>query len=582
MKSGEAAKSIFLAWRHGYNRALFKGDLMAGLTVGIVLIPQGMAYALLAGAPPVFGLYASLIPLLVYAVVGTSRQLAVGVVAIDSLIVAAGVAALAPASTEEYLGLAFMLALMVGVIQLVMGFLRFGFVVNLLSGPVITGFTAAAAIIIGLSQLQHLMGVPLGRNLNVFILLSEASARLNELHLPTLLIGVTGIIALLAVTKWVPRVPGPLVVVLISAVTVYLARLDLEGVAIVGAIPEGLPRPALPHFSWQGVQELFPTAVTLSLIQFMGVVSLGKVFATKHGYRIQPNRELMAVGAMNVAGSAFQSIPVSGSYSRSAVNDRAGARTPLSNGIAALLILFTLLFFTPLFFYLPIPVFASIIMVSAFGLVNVSEVRYLLRTKAVDGVIALLTFFATLGLGIEQGILAGIGFSVIAIMYRIGRPNVAILGHVPNSQAFRDVKNFDDAYEFEEVVIIRIDASFSFANADLLQDVILEHIRAKNARAVIVDASSVNDLDTTALATLAEINRIVQKNDVLFYLSSVRQKSLDMLESSGIMGKIGESHFCLSTHEALLKVLTQWGRESDYLDRLSSPANQTPANQTPA
>lgn len=565
----QESKSFFLSWRHDYRKEFFRSDLIAGLTVGVVLVPQGMAYALLAGAPPAYGLYASLIPLLVYTLMGSSKQLAVGVVAIDSLIVAAGVAALAPQNSSETIGYMLVLALMVGVIQIAMGLLRLGFVVSLLSRPVITGFMAAAAIIIGMSQLQHLMGVSLGRNLNIFVLLSDAYMHVDQIHAPSVVIGLVGIVVLKLVSKWAPKLPGPLLVVAGSALAVFLFDLGSEGVAIVGSIPSGVPTPSFPPFSYEALRELFPTAVTLSLIQFMGVISLGKVFAVKNGYRIDANKELLALGSMNTVGSFFSSIPVSGSYSRSAVNDRAGARSPLSNGIAALVILCTLLFLTPLFYYLPIPIFASIIMVAAFGLVNIKEVRYLIDTKAIDGVIALLTFFATLILGIEQGILVGIGLSVVAIMIRIGRPNVAILGHLPHTRSFRAVVNHPDAHEFEGVVILRVDASFSFVNADVLQDVIVEHVRKTTVKAFILDASSVNDFDTTALATLAEINQIVKANDVFFCISSARQKSLDMLKSSGIMDEIGADHFFLSTHRALFFILSQWGRESEYLERLT-------------
>lgn len=568
MIAGDAANSFLLTWRHGYNRALFKGDLLAGLTVGVVLIPQGMAYALLAGVPPVYGLYASLVPLILYTLIGTSRQLAVGVVAIDSLVVAAAVGMLAPMGSDSYLGYVMLLALMVGVIQLVLGFLRFGFMVSLLSKPVITGFTAAVAIIIGMSQLQHLMGLSLGNNLNVFVLLSEAATRIPEIQPASLMIGAGGIVLLIAMMKWLPRVPGPLVIVLLSALLVYFGNLESKGVSIVGSIPSGLPTPTFPLFSYEAIRELFPTAVTLSLIQFMGVISLGKVFGMKHGYRVNPNRELVALGAMNFVGSAFRSIPVSVSYSRSAVNDRAGAKSPLANGISALLILCTLLFLTPLFYYLPIPIFASIIMVAAFGLVNFDEVRFLLRTKAVDGIIALSTFFATLVLGIEQGMLVGIGLSFIAIIYRIGRPNVALLGHLPNSRSFRDVDNHRKAHQFEGIVLIRIDASLSFANAGLLRDVIEEHTADKKVRALILDASSVNDLDTTALSALAEVNQALRATGTSFYFAGLRQKSLDMLESSGLMAEIGPTHFFLSLDQAVLEVLSSWGREGEYLDRL--------------
>jgi len=551
-------------WLRDYDRSRFSGDLIAGITVGVVLVPQGMAYALLAGVPPVYGLYASLIPLLIYALFGSSRHLAVGIVAIDSLIVAAGIAAMAPDTPAEILALTFSLALMVGLIQILMGLLRFGFVVNILSRPVITGFTSAAAIVIGLSQLKHLLGVNLGRNLNVFSLLGEAVEKFGEVHIPTFVIGLLGMGILILCRKRYPSVPGPLLAVVLSTVAVILLQLDEGGVAVVGAISSGLPDLSAPAFSLESMKALLPTALTLSLVQFMGVISLGKVFAARHGYQIQPNRELMVLGTMNAVGSFFQSIPVSGSYSRSAVNVHSGAQTSFSNAIAAILVGLVLLFLTPLFSSLPIPIFASIIMVSAFGLIDVKEVRYLLKTKAIDGVIALVTFAATLSLGIHQGVLVGVGMSVIAVMYRISRPNVAVLGHLPNTRSFRDVENHAMAREFEGVLILRIDASFSFANADRLRYVITTGVQERNARAIIIDASTVNDLDSTALAVLSDTNKSLRANGAELFFAGARQPVLEVLNASGVSAEIGGDHFFLSPHRALLHILASWGREAEY------------------
>ena len=546
-----------------YSRSDLGGDLGAGITVGVVLIPQGMAYALLAGVSPVYGLYASLVPLLVYSLFGTSRHLAVGVVAIDSLIVAAGVAAMAPGSASEALSLTLLLALMVGIIQIVMGLLRFGFVVNLLSRPVTTGFTSAAALIIGMSQLKHLLGVDLERSVNIFTLLAQASTKIALLHTPSLLIGAGGIALLVLVRKRYPRLPGPLLVVVLSALAVVALNLDGKGVALVGTIPAGLPSPALPVWSVETVKALFPTAVTLSLIQFVGVISLGKLFAARHGYRIQPSRELVVLGSMNAVGSLFQSIPVSGSFSRSAVNERSGARTPLSNAVAAVLIGLVLLFLTPLFGSLPIPVFASIIMVSAFGLIDLAEIRYLLRTKATDGIIALLTFLATLILGIHQGILTGIALSVVAIMYRLSRPNHAVLGLLPNTRSFRDVTNHPHAIQFKHILIIRVDASFSFANAERVRDIIIASARRDAARTVILDATTINDLDSTALAMLQDTHRILSDADIELFVAGAHQPVIDVLQAAGLWDDMGSDAFFLSPWRALVHALRSSGREEE-------------------
>lgn len=552
-----AAALPIVSWIRTYGRADLRGDLVAGLTVGVMLIPQSMAYALLAGVPPIYGLYASLVPLVVYTLMGTSRHLAVGVVAVDSLIVFAGLSVISEPSSAEYIGLAILVALMAGVIQLVLGAARFGFVVTLLSRPVIAGFTAAVAITIGLSQLQSLLGIPLPRTANNFALLAAAARGIGGVHLATFAIGAGGMALLVALRRWLPLAPGPLIAVALGSVLVWQLSLADAGVRIVGDVPSGLPVPAFPTIGLESIQVLFPTAVTLALIQFMNLISLGKVFAARNRYTVDPNRELIALGAMNTIGSFFRSIPVSVSFSRSAVNDRAGVRTGMANLIAAALIALTLLFLTPLFRFLPVPVFAAIIMVAAFGLVDVKELRYLLRSKRVDGLIALLTFAATLVIGIQNGVFIGIGASVVAILFRIGRPRIAELGHVAGTQSFADLSRNGSARSIRELYIVRVHASFGFANADYVRDHVLSHCDAHpEIRAVLVDASSINDLDTTAVGVLEHLVQTLHDRNVEVYFGGMVAQARDVARESGLEDEIGADHFFLSLHQAVRSVLT--------------------------
>jgi SulP family sulfate permease len=557
-----------LQWLPEYRRKDLWGDLAAGLTVGVMLIPQGMAYAILAGMPPIYGLYASVVPLLLYPLFGTSRHLAVGTIAIDMLIVAAGLSLLAEPGSARYVELAILLAAMVGGLQILMGVVRLGFVVNLLSRPVITGFTAAAALIIGFSQLGNLLGLSIPQSQYIHTLILAALRHVGEWHLPTLALGAGGILLMLALRRWLPRLPAPLVAVILGTLAVVELHLDQSGVRIVGDIPTGLPSFRAPHFDLASARLLFPTAITLALVQFMNVISLGKVFAARYRYSVKPNQELFAIGLSNLGGSFFRSLPVSGSFSRTAVNARAGARTPMSNIIAALVITLTLLFLTRLFFYLPIPIFASIIMVAAFGMVDVKEVRFLLKAKRIDGYIAILTFLATLFIGIQEGVLLGVTVSVLAILYRISRPNVAVLGHLPGTRSFRDLRRHPEAQPIEGILMLRVDASFSFANAEFLKDLILKESEPEDSkiRAVIIDSSSVNDLDMTALAVLRNVAETLKERGIELYFGGVKGPVLDVFRRSGLYDRLGADHFFLSPHRAVRYVLTKWGKSADYLD----------------
>ncbi len=565
-------KRIFpiASWLPGYTVPALRGDLVAGLTVGVMLIPQGMAYAMLAGLPPIYGLYASLMPLVVYPFFGTSRHLAVGAVAIDMVIVGVGLGALAEAGSARYVELAILLALMVGGIQMLMGVVRLGFVVNLLSRPVIIGFTSAAALIIAFSQLGNLLGVDLPRSQQVFVVLWGAIKRVGEIQPWSLVLGAGGVALLVGLRRWRRLIPGPLVAVVLGTLVVWWLGIDRQGVAVVGAIPMGLPTPSLSSVDAGTVRDLLPTALALVLVQFLSVVSLGKVFAARHRYWIRPNRELFAIGAANFFGSFFRGIPISGSFSRTAVNEGAGAQTPLANAVAAGLIALTLLFLTPLFYFLPIPVLAAIIMVAAFGLLELHELRYLLKAKRIDGALAILTFLATFFLGILQGILIGVVASVVAIMYRISRPNIAILGHLPGTRSFRDIHRNTKAKPIDGILMLRVDASFSFANAEYLKDFIHQHSLddASAVRAVVIDASTMNDLDMTAVGVLTFVAQTLRVRGIDLYMTSVKGDARDVALRSQFVEILGKDHFFLSPHRAVKHILAGWDRLDEYLENV--------------
>jgi len=357
-----------LHWLPNYNKSWLKGDIEAGLTVGIMLIPQGIAYAMIAGLPPIYGLYTAMIPQVVYALFGTSRQLSVGPVAMDSLIVASGVAALAQIGTDKFIEFAILLSLLMGVLQVLFGVFKLGFLVNFLSKPVISGFTSAAALIIGLSQLTHILGVNLGRSNKLQDIIIESVKHLNEVNIISLGIGLLSIVILVLFQKYFKKIPAALVVVVLGILSVSFFELEAKGVSIIGNIPEGLPKFRLPSFDLQTIKDLFPIALTLSFIAFLEAITVAKTIETKRGtYKVIPNQELFALGMGNIIGSFFQTYPATGGFSRTAVNDKSGANTPLSSMIAALMVALTLVFLTPVFYNLPKAVLGAIIMVAVFG-----------------------------------------------------------------------------------------------------------------------------------------------------------------------------------------------------------------------
>jgi sulfate permease, SulP family len=530
-----------------------RGDLVAGLTTAVMLIPQGMAYAMLAGLPPIMGLYASTVPLVVYAIFGTSRQLAVGPVAMVSLLTAAGVGTLAAAGSQAYIAYAILLALMVGGLQLGMGVARMGMLTNFLSHPILAGFTSAAALIIASSQIGHLLGIDLERSNHIHEILIQAGSQIGNTQITALLIGVGAIAMLVALKRYRPKWPRALIVVVLATVSVWALGLSERGVAIVGDVPAGLPGFAIPELSWAAMGALFPMALTIALVSFMESIAVAKKIAQKHRYEVDSNQELVALGSANIAGAFFGSHPVTGGFSRTAVNDQAGARTPAAAILTAAVIGLTLLLFTPLFYYLPRAVLAAIIITAVFGLVDFREAKHLWKVEKSELALMGITFVATLSVGIEEGILIGAGASLLWFVYKTTTPHVAVLGKFPDRPVYRNVDRFDEVETVDGVLTLRIDSQFYYGNVTFLKDTLsrLEKKMDTELRAVVLDGSSINQLDSSAETALHHIVEDYHGRGIGFYLASPKGPVRDMMRRASLWELLGDDHIPYTVHEAV-------------------------------
>jgi SulP family sulfate permease len=553
MSQGVPALPIF-GWLRDYQRADLGPDLVAGLTTAVMLVPQAMGYALLAGLPPIHGLYAAVAPLILYAVLGTSRHLAVGPVAMDSILVAGAVGAIATIGTENYVLIAAALGMMVGGIQAGLGFLRAGFLVNFLSRPVVAGFTAAAALIIAASQLGHLLGVELPRTHHVHRVVWEAIQHASDCSWPTLTIGVLSIAVLVLCKKRWPRFPAALFVVVTTTVAVWALGLSARGVSIVGEVPAGLPGFSLPSVDSEVLTQLIPAAATIALVSFMEAISVGRVFAQAHRYEISPNRELIALGFANMTGGATGGYPIAGGFSRSAVNVRAGARTQLAALVTCAVVIITLLAFTRAFFYLPKTALSAIIVAAVAGLIDIRGAAEVFRVKRADFYLLVLTFFATLSLGIQWGILVGVAASVLLFLVRTTRPYFAILGRIPASQTYVNIARHPHAETLPGIILVRVDAQFYFGNVSFLKETVRSLVRDSEApvRYFVLEAAGVNDLDSAAAATLAELDEELAAQGVRLVLTRIKGPVRDVLHRSGLLEKLAsEGRVYLSTHRAI-------------------------------
>ena len=565
-----------LEWAPNYQRRWLKGDIGAGLTVGVMLIPQGMAYASIAGLPAVYGLYASIVPILIYAVLGTSRQLAVGPVAMVSLLTATAIGSIDGINLETYIAYAILLAFLVGAIQFLLGLFRLGFLVNFLSHPVVSGFTSAAALIIGLSQLKHLLGVEIPRSHHIHEIILFAFDNLNQINGIALLVGILGILIIVFSKKINKSLPGQLFAVIfgILAVTLFGLGEGPNAISIVKEIPDSLPQFGIPDFKWEVIKLLVPMALTISLISFMESIAVAKAIQTKHrDYNVVPNKELVALGLANVIGSFFQAYPTTGGFSRTAVNDQAGAKSGLASIISALLIIITLLILTPLFYNLPKTILASVIMVAVFGLIDFKEAIHLFKSNIIDFWMLIATFIATLSLGVEIGIGIGVVLSLVMVLYKTTRPHTARLAKVPNTHFYRNIERFNDLQFNEELLIYRFDAQLYFANTNYFKDKLYEYERSKTRKLklIIIHGESINNIDSTAIHMLEEVVHDFNSRGIKVYFTGLKGPIRDILFKSGFMRKINSNNFFMSIQEAVDYYEKQ--KENNNLDKYVNQVN---------
>ncbi|WP_136067769.1 SulP family inorganic anion transporter [Modicisalibacter radicis] len=554
----------FLQWLPHYRRELFSHDLIAGLIVAIMVIPQSLAYALLAGLPAVMGLYASILPVFAYTLFGSSRTLAVGPVAIVALMTAAALAGIATPGSSEYIAGALVLSLLSGVMLTVMGLLRLGFFANFLSHPVISGFLSASGILIAASQAAHLLGIE-GAGFTLPALLGNLAGQLDATNLPTLAISVFALAFLLGMRRHGRRglkkigLPakladliakaGPVFAVVLTTLATWKFDLVSDGVAVVGEVPAGLPPLTLPDFAPSLWYSLLVPALLISIVGFVESVSMGQMLAAKRRERISPDQELIGLGSANLAAAFTGGMPVTGGLSRTVINFDAGARTPIAGVVAALGIGLVTLFFTPLIRYLPTATLAATITVSILTLVDIPAMRRTWRYSRSDFAALLATLVLTLVEGVETGIIAGVTLSIGLFLYRTSRPHSALVGRVPGTEHFRNVARYQ-VESHEQVALLRIDESLYFANARYLEDTLYALVAERpQLRHTVLICSAVNLIDASALESLEAINARLKDSGVTLHLAEVKGPVMDRLKHSDFLDTLTGRVF-LSTYAA--------------------------------
>ncbi len=552
----------FLAW-FPLRAEVLRADLIAGITVALLAIPQALAYAQLAGVPPHYGLYAALLPPVIGALFGSSAVLSTGPAAMTSLLTAASVATLAPAGSEQYYLYAVMLALLSGLFQIAFGLLRMGVLLNFVSHPVLMGFINAAAIIIGLSQLPTLLGMQLAQSSHFLLDIWTTISDLDTLHALSCGFGVTAILMLVAFKKFAPRLPGVLLTVVTLTVASYALGYARLGGSVVGEIPRGMPTLGVPQSDWPAVRALLSGAFLIALISFLEAMSSCKIIALKTRTAWDENQELIGQGLAKIAAAFSHAIPVSGSFSRSAVNLAAGARSGMAALVAASVVLATLVFFTPLLYHLPKPVLAAIIMVAIASLVDYASMRRAWRAGRDDGVAAIATFITTLlfAPNIQIGILTGILLSLALLLYRIMRPRVAILGlHVDGT--LRDAQRLRLPALHPELGAMRFDGSLLFVNVSYFEDAIVQLERSNpRLKYILVAAGAINMIDASGVELLANLVDRLKANGITLAFSGAKQQVLNVMEQTGFTRKIGFENLFPTDPLALEALLARLGAQ---------------------
>lgn len=526
-----------LIWLQDYRRSTFKSDLISGLVIAFMLIPQGMGYALVAGLPPEYGLYACIFPPVIYALLGTSNKISIGPVALDSILIITGLSVLAEPGSERYLELAILLTLMVGLLQFVLGLVKFGFIANFLSYPVIVGYTSAAALIIIGTQLETMVGIEVDGG-NIFTLLYQLAVQASNWSWVTLGIGILGMLMMTVPKQRFPSLPFPLILLVFGMVASGIWNIQDLGVDVVSSIPQGLPTFSLPNILLPDLQALVPVAMTVALMGYVGSMSICKSLENPcDRMNTQPNSELIAVGAANLVGALCRAFPVSASFSRSAAFREAGAKTQVSAVFSSLFIGAAMLVVAPLFVSYPLPkvLLSAIIIVSVSGLFKYAEMKVLYRENKREFYILLTTFLTTLVLGVQEGLLIGVSLSILMMIYSTTSPHMTELGLIENDTLYRNINRFTEARVRDDVLIFRFDAPLYFANKDYFVSALYLWLKQRDMQTlkfVVLDAESINTVDSTAVVMLQQIIENLQKQGIAFYITNAIGPVRDTIKTS--------------------------------------------------
>jgi len=551
MKSATSVLSFFKPFH--IDLSTFKLDLVAGITVSLVAIPQSLAYAQLAGVPAYYGLYAALVPTIIGAVFGSSRQLSTGPVAMTSLLTAASIAPLAQHGTEWFYACVILLALLSGLFQILFGILRVGVLLNFLSHPVLMGFINAAALIIGLSQLPTMLGISAQQSTHFLLDILQVVTHIDTMHELSLGFGVAAIVMLLALKKFTPKLPGVLITVgLLTWASYAIGFVDMGG-KVVGVIPQGLPSISIPPLDWNASIALLPASFVIALISFMEAMSSAKVIAIKTRQPWDENKELIGQGLAKVAAAFCHSMPVSGSFSRSALNLASNAQTALSSVISAVFVLLTLLFLTPLLYHLPKPVLAAVIMMAVISLINFPVILSAWRASRDDGIAAITTFVATLAFApnIQNGILVGIILSLSLLLYRMMRPRIALLG-MHRDGTLRDAERHNLPRLHSRLGAMRFDGALRFVNVSYFENAILKLERDNpEIEHILIQCSGINEIDASGVDMLSNLITRFKSNGITLCFSGLKKQVQEVMDRTGLSQRIGQDNLFATDQEAI-------------------------------
>jgi len=548
------------AWLSHYTPVKFKSDVLAALIVVAMLVPQGMAYAMLAGLPPIMGLYASILPMIIYALLGGSSTLSIGPVAIISMMTFATLNPLFEVGSPVYIEAATLLALMVGIISLLLGLFRFGFLIQLISHPVIQSFIIASALLIAFGQLKFLVDLPLKAN-NLPEFVSSLLQYFPLLHVPSLIFGLLSIGLLIYLPKLLKsqavqsRIGStdflvravPLILVCLGIAAIVFLDLKLQGIKTVGAIPSGFPPLSFPHWNWELVMTLLPGASMIAMISFVESLSIAQATALQQRSHLNSNQELIALGLANISAGVSSAFPVTGSLSRTVVNADAGAKSPMAGVLSSILIIFVSLFFTGFFEDLPLTILAATIIVSIWKLVDFQPFVDAWRYSKADGLAMWITFLGVVLIDISTGLIIGIVSTFVLMVWRISRPHIAVVGLVEGTQHFRNIQRHQVSTS-DRVLSLRIDENLTFLNANSFKGYLINEISLNDQlQHVIINCSSISAIDLSALEMLEDLNTELAKLDIRLHFAEVKGPVMDKLQASKLMthlsGRIYLTHF---------------------------------------